>query len=169
MKDSLGVQLTGATSASLPHYDKALQLLQCYLNDPVAANDLALAASPDFVMAHVLKAWLHLLGTEPGPWHGVNVALHAIASLLLASLFLAARIPPAAALLGAALFALHPALVEGVAWISQLKTVLCGVFAFAALRALRARPALATALFAAALLSKPHALLLLPTAAALNA
>jgi tetratricopeptide (TPR) repeat protein len=81
MKDSLGLQLSGATAASLPHYDQALQLLQCYLNDPVAASDLALAESPGFVMAHVLKAWLHLLGTEPG---GLPVAraCHEAARLL---------------------------------------------------------------------------------------
>jgi len=107
-----------------------------------------------------------LFGLEPPAWHVVNVLLHAIATVLVASLFLASGIAPPTALLGAALFGLHPALVEGVAWISQSKTVLCGVFAFGALRAWRTRPALATALFAAALLSKPHAIFLLPTAAA---
>jgi protein O-mannosyl-transferase len=127
-----------------------------------------IALTGTYAPLHMLATALEraLLGPEPGPWHGVNLALHAGASLLLASLFLASRIPPAASLLAAAVFALHPALVEGVAWISQLKTVLCGVFAFGALRALRERPGLASALFVAALLAKPHALFLLPTAAA---
>jgi len=107
-----------------------------------------------------------LFGLEPPAWHVVNVLLHALATVLVASLFLASGLAPPTALLGAALFGLHPALVEGVAWISQSKTVICGVFAFGALRAWRTRPALATALFAAALLSKPHAIFLLPTAAA---
>jgi hypothetical protein len=103
---------------------------------------------------------------QPLAWHVANVLLHALATVLVASLLLASGLSAAAALCGAALFGLHPALIEGVAWISQSKTVLCGVFAFGALRAWRERPALATALFAAALLSKPHAAFALPTAAA---
>jgi hypothetical protein len=119
---------------------------------------------------------LHMLATaleraafgidEPFGWHVVNVLLHALATVLVASLLLASGLTAAAALGGAALFGLHPALIEGVAWISQSKTVLCAVFAFGALRAWRARPGLATALFACALLSKPHAVFVLPTAAA---
>jgi hypothetical protein len=105
-------------------------------------------------------------GLEPLAWHVVNVLLHALATVLVASLLLASGLSAAAALGGAALFGLHPALIEGVAWISQSKTVLCGVFAFGALRAWRTRPALATLLFACALLSKPHAVFVLPTAAA---
>jgi hypothetical protein len=50
----------------LPHYETAVAELQCYRADPVASVDAALAEAPDFAMAHVLKAWLHLLGTEPG-------------------------------------------------------------------------------------------------------
>lgn len=105
-------------------------------------------------------------GLEPFAWHVANVLLHALATVLVASLLLASGLSSAAALCGAALFGLHPALIEGVAWISQSKTVLCGVFAFGALRAWRTRPGLATALFVAALLSKPHAVFVLPTAAA---
>ena len=105
-------------------------------------------------------------GLEPLAWHVANVLLHALATVLVASLLLASGLSSPAALCGAALFGLHPALIEGVAWISQSKTVLCAVFAFGALRAWRAGPALATALFAAALLSKPHAVFVLPTAAA---
>jgi hypothetical protein len=107
-----------------------------------------------------------LFGLEPFGWHVVNVLLHALASVLFASLLLASRVRPPAALLCAALFALHPAAVEAVAWASQSKTLLCAVLAFGALRAWRERPALATALFAGALLAKPHALFVLPAAAA---
>src|SRR5690606_18166888 len=39
--------------------------LQLYIEDPVATVDRALERSPGFVMAHALKAYLHLLGTEP--------------------------------------------------------------------------------------------------------
>ncbi len=129
-------------------------------------SQLALTAT--YAPLHMLTIALEraLFGLEPLGWHVFNVLLHAGATLLLASLFLASGIPSVAALLGAALFGLHPALVEGVAWMSQQKTTLCAVFAFGALRALRARPGLATWLFAGALLTKPHAGLLLPTAAA---
>jgi tetratricopeptide (TPR) repeat protein len=35
------------------------------VGDPVATIERALAANPGFVMGQLLKAWLHLLGTEP--------------------------------------------------------------------------------------------------------
>ena len=65
IKDNFGHVLTGATGASVAHYATALRQLQCYIGDPVASIDEALRASPGFVMAHALKAYLHLLGTEP--------------------------------------------------------------------------------------------------------
>jgi hypothetical protein len=66
LKDCRGHQLSGATDQSLPHYETAVRELNLFINDPVASVDKAIAASPDFVMAHALRAWLHLLGTEPG-------------------------------------------------------------------------------------------------------
>lgn len=66
MKDITGHTLTGASDRALPHYETAVAELQCYRADPVASVDAALAVAPDFAMAHALKAWLHLLGTEPG-------------------------------------------------------------------------------------------------------
>ncbi len=65
VRDALGLRLSGADHISLCHYETALHQLQCYIEDPVATVDAAIAASPDFTMAHVLKAYLHLLGTEP--------------------------------------------------------------------------------------------------------
>ncbi len=65
MTDNLGLSLTGAGRSSTPRYEAALHQLQCYIGDPVATVDQAIEASPSFVMAHVLKAYLHLLGTEP--------------------------------------------------------------------------------------------------------
>jgi tetratricopeptide (TPR) repeat protein len=64
--DIRGHRLSSATSASLPHYEAALRELNLFIGDPVATVDKAIAAAPDFVMAHALKAWLNLLGTEPG-------------------------------------------------------------------------------------------------------
>lgn len=65
LKDIRGLDMTGATVAALEPYETAVAELQCYRGDPVAHVDAALAAAPGFAMAHVLKAWLHLLGTEP--------------------------------------------------------------------------------------------------------
>ncbi|MEX0730993.1 MAG: tetratricopeptide repeat protein [Aquisalimonadaceae bacterium] len=64
-KDNLGLALSGTDDTSLSHYLDAVRQLQCYANDPVATVDAAIATRPDFTMAHVLRAYLHLLGTEP--------------------------------------------------------------------------------------------------------
>ena len=83
-----------------------------------------------------------VVGAEPGALHAVNVALHALASCLLFSALLRLgrasnespeELPhpidpflPSA--LVAALFAIHPAHVESVAWIAERKDVLSGLF-----------------------------------------
>lgn len=64
--DARGLSCTGASGGSQEFYDRALQQMQCYIDDPVSTVDRAIAGSPGFVMAHVLRAYLHLLGTEPG-------------------------------------------------------------------------------------------------------
>lgn len=67
MRDDLGLAVSGADADSLSHYQTALTRFQCYVGDPVAEVDAALARRPEMVMAHVLKAWLHLPGTDaPG-------------------------------------------------------------------------------------------------------
>ena len=73
-KDIHGLTLSGATDAAALSYEAAVAELQCYRGDPVAQVDAALAEAPDFAMAHALKAWLHLLGTEPS---GLQVAREA--------------------------------------------------------------------------------------------
>lgn len=65
MNDDLGLAYSGVSADSLAHYRHALHQFACYIEDPVVSVDAALAESPDFVMGHVLKAYLHLLGTEP--------------------------------------------------------------------------------------------------------
>lgn len=63
--NDLALAHSGASADSLAHYRRALHQFQCYIEDPVASVDAAIEQRPDFVMAHVLKAYLHLLGTEP--------------------------------------------------------------------------------------------------------
>jgi tetratricopeptide (TPR) repeat protein len=76
-QDIRGLALSGATAASLPHYEVAVRELNLFTGDPVASVDEALIENPDFVMAHALRAWLNLIGTEPA---GVPVARAALAT-----------------------------------------------------------------------------------------
>ena len=74
-----------------------------------------------------------LFRDQPWGFHLRNVILHALTSCLV--LLVARRLPlPRGVPLGAALlFAVHPAHVESVAWISGRTDLLCGLFALAAI------------------------------------
>jgi tetratricopeptide (TPR) repeat protein len=65
MTDRQGNPLTGGTPEAVAHYDQAVREFNVYRGDPLASADRAIAAAPDLVMAHVLKAWLYALATEP--------------------------------------------------------------------------------------------------------
>ena len=133
-------------------------------------------------------AWLCRLGLPPGaelpplPFHAANLAVHVLSAVAAFALFktlLAAASPErpltreriAAAALGAAFFALHPLQVEVAAWVSGLRDALSGLFALLALQQAtafmtagegrgRIRYAAATAALAAAVLSKPSAVVI---------
>lgn len=77
MNDALGLHHSGANDASLAAYEAALAEFRRFTGDPAALAEQAIEAGPTMTMAHVLKAWLHLLGTEPG---GVAVAREACAT-----------------------------------------------------------------------------------------
>jgi hypothetical protein len=81
LKDATGYPVSGATPDSLLAFEQAQHELRCYINDPVATVDKALTASPTMTMAHVLKAYLHLLGTEPGGLPVARACLEAAAGL----------------------------------------------------------------------------------------
>ncbi len=108
-----------------------------------------------------------IFANDPFGYHLVNVLLHAANGALLVALFVATGIPRAAALLGGVVFLVHPANVEAVAWVSQLKTDAALTFSLAALLAFRSRSGLSTVLFASGLLTKASAAFALPTAAVL--
>jgi hypothetical protein len=65
IKDIRGNHLSGASQSSGALYGKALRELNLFVGDPVTTIEAAIAESPGFVMAYALKAYLHLLGTEP--------------------------------------------------------------------------------------------------------
>ncbi|MFZ2648588.1 MAG: hypothetical protein WA210_00655, partial [Burkholderiaceae bacterium] len=71
--DATGHRVSGASPQGLELYNLAARELLCMVDDPLASVDRAIAASPQMTMAHALKAWLHLLGTEPS---GKAVALN---------------------------------------------------------------------------------------------
>jgi hypothetical protein len=71
MKDSMGYDISGATERSLNTLEQGFHELRCYIGNPVATVDKALAESPSLVMGYILRAYLHLTGTEPA---GVSVA-----------------------------------------------------------------------------------------------
>ena len=98
-----------------------------------------------------------MFGHETTGYHVVNIAFHALASLLLMIVFRGCGIAKTPALLGSAFFLLHPANVEAVAWISQLKTPSALVLSLLALIVHRTRPALGACVFALALFAKPTA------------
>ena len=58
-------------------------------------------------------------GLNPYPYHMVNIAMHAACAILLWRVLLALDVP--GAFFGAALWALHPVMVESAAWITELK------------------------------------------------
>jgi protein O-mannosyl-transferase len=72
-------------------------------------------------------------GLAPWPFHLINILLHALASALVYLICVELQISPAAAAIGAAIFATHPVHTETVAWAAGTPDVSCAVFYFLSL------------------------------------
>jgi protein O-mannosyl-transferase len=77
----------------------------------------------------IFVSWLRLnfilAGASPWGWHLLSIAKHAAAALLLGLLVWKLLGDRAAAVIAAALFALHPAQAESVAWVTVPDPLLC--------------------------------------------
>lgn len=147
-------------------HEPSLEHLAAILNPRSPATIGVDNYAPVHLLLHSV-AW-QLFGENVVGHHVLNLAMHALASLLLVLLLQSSQLPWAAALLGGAVFLLHPANVEAVAWINQLKTTAATVLALGALLAYPRRPGSATLLFGLALLAKAQAVVALPAALLLD-
>jgi hypothetical protein len=185
----IGVLLAAALALSFWMYRGALRgtlisddlfLLTAPEIQQLSLANLRAILSPDgpvtqtFLNYAPVHALLHVGAIQAfGDWlpghHALQIVVHALVAVLLACLYVDTGMPRRLALAGAALFLVHPANVEAVAWISQLKTTSSLGLVLGALLLRRRRPAWALLLFVLGLLAKAHAALALPVLAVLEA
>ena len=85
-------------------------------------------ATPQYYpIVHTAFWMMHRMsGDDTFGYHLLNIALHALSAWLVAMILRRLKVP--GAWLAATIFALHPVHVESVAWITELKNTLSGVF-----------------------------------------
>lgn len=144
----------GASLGSGFHFDD-----YAIFSDPILKSNGGLAHLFDLSQTRpltYLSFWLNyqLGGENPVGYHAVNLALH-MGAVWLAYECLRRLLPKRAAVIAAALFAIHPIQAEAVNYIWARSILLAAVLCFASLYSwLEGKEWVAVALFAAALLAK---------------
>jgi tetratricopeptide (TPR) repeat protein len=151
------------------NYDDPDYIADVHVRGGLSLSGIAWAFTSGYASNSFPLTWIshmldfQLFGGRSGPPHLMNVALHAISTLLL-FLFLR-RVTGTVwrSAFVASVFALHPLHVESVAWIAERKDVLCALFWMLALTAYAryverpsaGRYTLLVLFFCCGLLSKP--------------
>ena len=81
--DQHGNPLSGATAEAVAYFDQAVEAFNIYRGDPVGLLDEAIEAAPGFAMAHILKAHLLALATEPEATRQAKSIIGTVGSLQL--------------------------------------------------------------------------------------
>src|SRR6267143_7210625 len=136
---------------------------------PLSFTDIWTSARAVYYPLVLTTFWiLHkFVGLNPMPYHLLNVAWHALSALLLWRVLVQLRVR--GAWLGAAIWALHPVMVQSVAWITEMKNTQSALFYLIAISCfLQSRERkrngvfywLAVSFFVAAITSKPSTVML---------
>ena len=136
---------------------------------PLGLADIWTSASAVYYPLVLTTFWIlhHFVGLNPLPYHILNVAFHAASALLLWRVLVQLRVR--GAWVGAAMWALHPVLVQSVAWITEMKNTQSAFFYLLAISCfLQARDRkrngifywLTIFFFVAAITSKPSTVML---------
>jgi tetratricopeptide (TPR) repeat protein len=81
--DMQGNQLSGASGEAAACFDQAVEAFSLYRGDPVILLERAIAEAPSFAMAHIMKAYLLVLATEPEATRSATAILSGIKRLRL--------------------------------------------------------------------------------------
>jgi len=103
-------------TTGIAHLLQGFDGLVAMWSDPFALQQFHPLTGTSFWLDH------QFFGFAPLPYHVENVLLHGLAAILFWRLLDRLRVPGAK--LAAALFALHPVMVESVAWVTERKNVL---------------------------------------------
>jgi tetratricopeptide (TPR) repeat protein len=144
---------------------------------PLGLSDIWTSRAARYFPLVLTTFWAEhaLWGLNPLAFHAFNVLMHAACALALWRALRALEVP--GALLGAALWALHPVQVESVAWVTELKNTQSGLFYLLSVlcfvRSLRGgavrRDYAAALLFAALAMASKSSTVVLPAVLALCA